>query len=284
MKKFLKYCLFFVLPLLIAAIPVEYMIRQVPNPYKYKYEWMQKNAEDVEILVFGSSHAMYGIRPEFLEGKAFNLAFESQVIAYDYFLLKHFSDKYKNLKTVILPISYFTLFFRFEDLSSWWKCRYHHIYMNCDYHPYSIKYNYELSHLPSAIGKFKSFIKKQIKNEQSNLVDLYGWGNTYLFQKRDTLNISDTKRALSTINWQTSNDWSHIDEIISSVDDVVTFCKSRHIDLILVTLPAWPTYYNNLDPKQYKKMTQLIDSICQKHHLPYLLCCYPNNWKIFIVY
>lgn len=270
MKKFLTYCLLFVFLLLVLSIPLEYLIRQIPNPYSYKYEWMQKNAKDVEILVFGSSHAMYGIRPQYLEGKAFNLAFESQTLAYDYFLLNYFSDKYSNLKTIVLPISYFTLFFRFEDLDSWWKCRYHHIYMDCQYHPYSLKYKLELAHFPSAFQKLKTFLKKKFTNQNLNLIDEYGWGNTYSFSKRDTINITNTKKVLQTINWQTTEDWSHIDEIISSLEDIISFCRTRNIRLCLITTPTWHTYYDNLEPKQLFKMSQLIDSISKKNNLPYL--------------
>ena len=110
MKKYIKTCFFFVLPLIILAIPLEYIIRQVPNPYKYKYDWMQKNAGDVEILIFGSSHTFYGIRPEFFEEKAFNLANASQGIRQDLYLLKYWASRYKKLKTVIYPISFSTWF------------------------------------------------------------------------------------------------------------------------------------------------------------------------------
>ena len=96
--------------ILIAAIRIEYLIRQVPNPYKYKFEWMQKNAEDVEVLVFGSSHTFYGIRPEYFKSKAFSLANVSQGLRQDLFLLEYWADRYKKLKTVIVPISFYSWF------------------------------------------------------------------------------------------------------------------------------------------------------------------------------
>ena len=154
MKKFLKYCLFFVLPLLIAAIPVEYMIRQVPNPYKYKYEWMQKNAEDVEILVLGSSHTFYGIRPEFFDGKAFSLANVSQGPKQDLYLLEYWANRYRNLKMVICPISFSSWCGRgLEYGSESYRCRYYKIYMDCDLYPDLSLYNLELSDYRTAKGK-----------------------------------------------------------------------------------------------------------------------------------
>ncbi len=80
----------------------------MPNPYKY--EWMQENAEEVETLVLGSSHTFYGIRPEFFDSKTFNLANVSQGMKQDLFLIKYWANRYKNLKYVIFPISFFTWF------------------------------------------------------------------------------------------------------------------------------------------------------------------------------
>lgn len=260
------FCLF---PTVVAVLS-EIAIREIPNPYTFKFEWMKNNAHDVETLILGSSHTMYGIRPCCLNGKAFNLAFESQVPAYDFFLLDYFAQDYKKLKTVILPISFFTLFQRFEDMSTWWKCRYHHIYMDCHYHPYSIKYNYELGHYPSAFKKASTFIEKVYKGKDLRLVDETGYSLKCKFSERDTAQISDMNLVKLAIAWQTTNDWSHIDEIISSVNDIARFCRNRHIDLILITTPAWETYFKNLPDRQYSRMCQLVDSICTKNGLHYL--------------
>lgn len=262
--------LFCLLPTVLVALS-EIAIRQIPNPYTFKYEWMKENAHDVETLILGSSHTMYGIKPNLLAGKAFNLAFESQVPAYDFFLLDYFAQDYKKLKTVILPISYFSLFERFEDMKgTWWKCRYHHIYMGCKYHPCSPKYNFELGHYPSAFKKAASFVQKVIEKKDLQLVDEYGWGKKCDFQERDTAQISDLELVKLAVNWQTVDDWSHVGEILSSVNDIIKFCHDREIDLILITTPTWKTYYENLSAKQYSRMRKLIDSISIQNHLPYL--------------
>jgi hypothetical protein len=93
MKKFLKIFIYFFIPIVIASACLEVYMRHIPNSYKYKDEWMKKNGNTVETLILGSSHAYYGINPEYLSWKAFNLANVSQDLERDFFVL----DKYKEL-------------------------------------------------------------------------------------------------------------------------------------------------------------------------------------------
>ncbi len=266
MKKFLKYCLFFVLPLLIAAIPVEYMIRQVPNPYKYKYEWMQKNAEDVEILVLGSSHTFYGIRPEFFEGKAFSLANVSQGLKQDLFLLEYWVDKYKNLKTVICPISFYSWFGRgLEYGTESYRCRYYKIYMDCDLYPDISLYNLELSDFRTAKGK----IAKLLFPNTDPGYDEYGWGNTYKLSKKKMDKWNDGTEAEAAVKRHTAKSWDYIDQNYLRMKELAGFCKSHNIQLVLITTPCWPSYYDNLNSEQLTKMYELTHKFVQENNLPY---------------
>lgn len=269
-KVFLKNCLLFSFFPMLLVVLFEIVVRQLPNPYADKYVWMKNHAHEVETIILGNSHAMYGIKPNLMDGKTYNLAFESQVPAYDYFLLNYFAQDYKKLKTVILPISFFTLFQRFEDMPSWWKSRYYHLYMDCDFHPYSFFYNFEIGHYPSALEKVGAFVEKLIEKKDLRLVDDTGWSFMYSFSERDTSMISNMENVQAIIMRHVSEDWTYVDEIVSSVNDIVKFCRARKIDLILITTPTWKSYYENLPPKQYERMHQLIDSICTKNNLPYL--------------
>lgn len=266
MKKFLKYCLFFVLPLLIAAIPVEYMIRQVPNPYKYKYEWMQKNAEDVEILVLGSSHTFYGIRPEFFEGKAFSLANVSQGLRQDLFLLEYWVDKYKNLKTVICPISFSSWFGRgLEYGTESYRCRYYKIYMDCGLYPDISLYNLELSDFRTAKGK----IAKLISPNTDPGYDKYGWGNTYKLSEKKMGKWNDGTEAEAAVKRHTVKSWDYIDQNYSLMKELAEFCRTYNIRLVLITTPCWPSYYDNLNSEQLTKMYELTHKFQQEYDLPY---------------
>lgn len=266
MKRFLKYCALFVLPIILAVIPVEYMIRQVPNPYKYKYEWMQKNAENVEILVFGSSHTFYGIRPEFFDGKAFSLANVSQGNKQDYFLLKYWTDRYKHLKTIIVPISFSTWFGRgLEYGSESYRCRYYKIYMDCNLYSDWSLYNLELSDMRTSLGKLGKFFLK----DDDPGYDEYGWGTTYKLSKKDTLKWDDGTEAEAAVKRHTAKNWDYIETNYERMKEMAEFCKSQNIRLVLITTPCWHSYYDNLNKEQFAKMCELTHKFQEECDVPY---------------
>lgn len=130
MRKFYLYIGLFLLPILVFLGGAEYIVRSITNEYRYKNEWMNQHADEVETLIFGSSHAWFGINPAYFDGVTFNLSFMSQSPKYDCFLLEKWGDNYKNLKTIIVPISYFTFFFD-EPFGVPQAAAYYRIYMDC---------------------------------------------------------------------------------------------------------------------------------------------------------
>ncbi len=266
MKKYLKYCLFFFLPILIVAIPVEFLLRRVPNPYKFKYEWMQKNAEDVEMLILGSSHTFSAIRPEFLEGKAFSLANVSQGLKIDLFLLEYWADRYKNLKTVICPISYSTLFDRGLEIGGEsYRCRYYKIYMDCDLFPGIWLRNLELSDMRTAKGK----ITKLVFPNADPGYDEYGWGNTNKLSEKKMGKWNDGTEAAAAVKRHTYKNWSYVNQNYALMKEMADFCKKRKIQLVLITTPCWRSYYDHVNEEQLKKMYELIHNIQKEYNLPY---------------
>ncbi len=266
MKTFLKYCLLFVLPFLIAAITVEFTTRQVPNPYKYKYEWMQQNAEEVEVLVLGSSHTFYGIRPEFLGGKAFNLANVSQGPKQDLYLLKYWAGRYRNLETVIFPIS----------SSSWWvrdleysiesyRCRYYKIYMDCDLYPDLSLYNLEISDWRTAKEKFTKFFS----GDSDPGYDKYGWGNTYKLSEKKMDKWNDGTEAEAAVKRHTIKNWEHVNHNDTLMKELAEFCRSHHVQLVLISTPCWHAFYDNLNDKQLTKTYELTHQFIKEYNLPF---------------
>ena len=255
--------MFFFFPMIIATVPVEYMLRRLPNSYKYKYEWMQKNAEDVEILVLGSSQALDGISPKFFMKKTFNLANTSQGLKQDSFLLKYWENKYQHLKTVILPISYFSILEPglLESFGESYRCRYYNIYMDCDLYSGWL-YTFELSDIRTAIMKLEGFLKKR----PTLTCDKYGWSA----KKHSSKELFNTILASKTIKIHTVKNWDKIEINYNRMKEMANFCESRNIQLILITTPCWHTYYDRLEQKQLAKMYELIHRLQKEYGVPYL--------------
>lgn len=242
-------------------ITIEICDRKLPNAYKYKYEWMQQNANDVETLVLGNSHTYYGIQPKYLKGNAFNLANPSQLLEHDFFLLKYWSDKYVKLKTVILPISYFTLFA--NDIESY-RCRYYRIYMDCDLYPsYSFSYNFEIADPKTALFKFSKFIFG-INEEVDWFCDKYG-NEAFNFTSNRMVNWNKNDKRFAA----SAKTWKYTQKNYRILEDIIKFCKDRDINLVLITTPCWHTYCSYLKERQLKKMYSMIHELQRKYKFLY---------------
>jgi hypothetical protein len=272
MKHFLRQSLLFLIPICIVAIVAEVMLRQVPNPYRYKYEWMEQHADSVETLVFGSSHTFYGIRPEYLEGRAFSLANVSQPWKLDIWLLKRWAERCKQLKTIIWPISFSSWFGsgRLEDGTESYRCRFYKIYMHCDLYPNFSKYNLELSDYRTAKGKLGTAVYNLFHDDADPGYDAYGWGKQYKLATKDMEKWNDGTEAAAAVKRHTVKSFEHTEKNIGLMTEVAEFCQQRGIRLVIITTPCWHAYTDSLNSTQLNRMYELTRQFQQKYHLTYL--------------
>lgn len=237
------------------------MRNYVPNPYQFKHDRLSDNSSDISTLILGSSHTFYGISPKWMNDSTFNLANISQIFHYDWLLLSKY--EFKNLKRVILPVSYFSFFDKeFEETDSWDLVINYKIYMDIDTHSDFSKYNFELSHPYIYTKKLRSLI---IKKPLS--CDSLGYGLAFARSNRSN-NWKDSWER--TVDNHTAKDWSAIPGHMKYARMIAEYCKSRNIDLILITTPTWNGYHSHLDSAQLKKTSELIRTLQAEYQLRYL--------------
>ena len=253
MRRFLLYCVLFGAIIVSTLLLGECIIASSDNCYKYKHEWMLDNAEKVETLILGSSHAYYGISPlDFCE-KSFNLANISQNFEYDYLLLKNYEKRLTELKTVILPMSYCSLFdARFEDGDEWWYAINYKKYMDVDVHSDFSKYNFEISKLSVYSGR----LLKILSGNGLPPCDSLGFGMGYTLSARSQTWQED---ACVTVKRHTARDWSAFDWNLACLRSILALCRERSWRPVLVTLPSSHHYYNSLDSAQIGKMYEVVE-------------------------
>lgn len=242
MKLFIKRFLAFVLPIILTFIIIEILIRNIPNDYSYKKQYLDKNSNNIEKLFLGSSHTYYGINPEYITGKGFNLSHISQTINYDYELIKKYDNKWDNLECIAIPIDYFTLFSKAKGSVESWRIKNYNIYYklglsnklseNSEF--LTIKFKYNLKRLSSY------YVKKNSCITCSEL----GYGNVH----REKKNLNET--GIEAAKRHTEKDHSHFDENVKTLNSIIKYAKAKNIKILLYTSPAYITYINNLDKEQ----------------------------------
>lgn len=223
---------------------------------------MNQLADKVEILSFGSSHGQNGINPVYLDGIAFNLGFPSQSPKYDYFLLQKWGDRYKKLKTVIVPIDYFTFFFDEPFGGSCTPC-YYKIYLNCPYHKVFSIYSMEIFSFRSLHGKLVTLME----NNWQPMSDENGFLNGEPTLKDQDWDSPSTTRKV--VRLQTGNADCYENNLLY-MGKMAEFCKKNGVRMILVSLPMWHTFNEEMDIYQLELMYQGIERLKSQYGLPYL--------------
>lgn len=255
MKRFGNLFIVFILPILFAGTGIELLLRQIPNDYKIKGEYLRRYASNVETLVLGSSHSMYGINPEYLDASAFNASFISQTTDLDLAILEEFMPELSNLKTVIVRLSYTTLFETLSETNESWRLKDYKIYLDLS--------------TRAPISRHSELFSVKLKTNLDRLWDYFvlgnsevqcdslGWADNSSFQSPKDLDES----GLKTAQRHTINDNNQLAENIKAFYRIAKLCQDNDVRLVLVTMPGYKSYRDNLDPLQLQKMLDFASHI-----------------------
>jgi hypothetical protein len=247
MKKWLKYTSLFLLPIVLVLISVDIFYRTVPTNYKFKHEQLLQRKDSIEILVFGDSHTMYGINPDWLDKRTFNLANLSQTIYFDELLFQKYIKQLTHLKYVIFPLEYTTMSQVDNTQEDVWRKYFYDAQMDINvplikwYDPkkYSLALSQKLSRTFQALNIWK---------QTNTLVncDHDGWGLGYN-SVIDSVEIVHLAKVISR-----KHDDSRIDisKNIERIKRMIKICDSKKIKVVLINMPVTKEYFSLLNANE----------------------------------
>ncbi len=258
MTLFIQKAIILALPIVLLMVAAEYFVRKVPNDYSFKNKYLYNNSKNIEILVLGSSHSLYGINPEYFSQSAFNAAHVSQSLKYDYFIFNKFKNELLNLKYLIVPISYFTLFYQLEDGIEDWRIKRYSIYYDCQYHN-DLKYNYEI--VGAKPFEVLKNVSKYFKGLNNITVSDLGLGLKYTNEKQ--LDLVDT--GITAAKRHTMTHLDLLDDNIGSLKKLIVESYAMGIKIVLFTPPARESYISNLNKHQLSVMKSNIAAVTREY-------------------
>jgi hypothetical protein len=255
MKKFILKTFIFLLPLIIPGIAMEFLLRQIPNDYEYKKNYLDRNSNQIEVLFLGDSHAFFGLNPVYCTTASFNASHVSQSLNYDLRILKKYEHSWDRLRVVFIPISYFSFFESVESGSESWRIKNYIIY-------YGIKTSKALkdhseilsSKLTNNLGRLVSYY---IKGNTEISCSALGWGISYKSRYAEDLDQTGKEAAKR----HTAKDLRYYSENVVTLKSIIEFGKRHNINIVLFTPPAYKTYVCNLRKDQLNKSIQTAESV-----------------------
>ena len=254
MKRFLLHVILILAPIALVLIGWEFLMRSSPHDLRFKrFGVMEECRKSGEMLVLGSSHAFYGVKTDSIPA-AYNLAFVSQPLAYDRFIFETFLKKPNQLKFVVIPVSAFSLFGERGETETWKEEAYVR-YWGYPAKNFTDKF-FIFGNLPQQLKQYKK-TQKRVKRRgipEAFRMSKTGWGTHQATFAQDE---AFRKAAADAAARHCCVDLENI-AAFEELEKLVSLARENKIKVILFTPPAHKFYYEKLEPRQMKKMYELL--------------------------
>lgn len=264
MKRLILKIVLFLLPIIILAVSLEFLLQQIPNDYTYKKNYLTEHAGEIQILILGSSDTFYGLNPVYFSQNTFNASHVSQTLDLDLKIFNKYKHNFKDLSTVIIPISYFTLWGKLEEGVEAWRIKNYALYH--DMNTKSVTDNFELLNGKLSLN-IQRFYKYYFKEKDAIICSELGWGTDYSSEIKN--NLEKTGKAMAS--YHTVDDINSdknrkiFAENIKILNTFAELCNLKNIKLIFLSTPVYRTYLENLNPEQLNIMLETIGNIVEKY-------------------
>ncbi|HEY9256944.1 hypothetical protein [Chitinophaga sp.] len=261
MNKFIRSVLLFLLPVFVLGITGELLLRHIPNDYSYKNDYLEQHSNKVEVLFLGSSHAFFGMNPQFIHRKSFNAAYVSQSLDYDEAILEKY--QWADLKYLVVPVSYFSLYTTLSTGIEAWRIRNYLIHYQLHTSVVPADYTEMLSsRLDVNFTRLKKYYKK---HEPERGCDDLGWRIPYTHEEQPDLELSGAAAAKRHTFERTPATAKIFEENMASLRKIITFSKEHNVQLLLYTPPGYATYVRHMNRQQWAN-TQKVCEDAQKNN------------------
>jgi len=264
-KSFQNKIIWFLLPVLVVWLSTEIFYRTTATNYTVKAKNVVARYPTTEILVFGDSHALYGINPTYFERETFNIANISQSLYFDELLLEKHLEKHQDVKAIVLNISYFTLSQKENSLEDAWRKYFYDQQMDLDVPTVSFlspkKYSLALAR------RFKkSVVLMHEYHKNGTIVGCTetGYG---LQDARDIVsNKEETSKLIAKKHEDGSLDFSNN---IARLERMIKKCKDNGVRVFLIEMPVHKTYYSLLNQGKKEKINSSCTSLATRFENTY---------------
>ena len=251
MKKFLSKSIVLFLPVAVLAVLAELVMRQLPTDYKAKSDYLKTHSASTEVLILGSSHALFSINPQDLGRKAYNAAYLGQSLDYDARILAKYGGRMTALNTLIVPLSYPSMFESMDHMSLSWRRYNYNLY-------YGLEGHWGLADYSELLGKdvlkqLGSAFSYHVLSDPVRRTDSLGWG-----LRSYPKDLWKSGKASAEGHTRTLDNAEHLErhlQLKSDLDGIVAWCRLHEVNLVFVTTPAFVSYRQELSPDQVELFT-----------------------------
>tara|TARA_R110002074_G_scaffold14142_2_gene49400 strand:- start:528 stop:1436 length:909 start_codon:yes stop_codon:yes gene_type:complete len=258
MKKFLfKTSLLIIVMFSIFLFIETIVLSSNNNQMTFKNSLLKK--QGVEVIILGNSHSFYGINPSVSDYKMINVANKGRKLETDYLILKQNINILPDIKSIIIPISHYTLL---ADKVLQKEKRLYYNYFNLKSYDQGFLNNNLIFNEP-----FRELIDNSIFGSRDNhdlkISDL-GWRTTSRTYKKNITRIKDRINAMEG-TYKEGN--KIINKNIKYLDSISQLSRTYNKKIFFLTPPYHPDYYQYSNIIYHQKIKTIINNFTDEENV-----------------
>lgn len=241
----------------------------LPTSYQKKQNLLSSHRA-ADVVVLGSSHALYGILASQMGKDSINLANSSQSIPLDEQLLSKYLSANPAPRFVIEPISYFSLGYMITKGPEDWRDCWYSIYMQVSERSFFQRIaDRRYWGMPCLLGAKKLWhVARGIFSDFPTMsLDSSGSSNSAT-DLLGTPITDDVGLKRAAYHAQLRNE--DIQESIESLVRMQKLCQKHGSQLVFVTLPVYKTYSKAMDKQRFYNEIQQVRKIPNTRYFDFL--------------
>jgi len=264
-RKFITYCILFFIPILIGYYLIETVTLNLPSRFKINQSLIKNNKDSFETLILGSSQMKDAVNPEWLDSPTISLASSSQHHDSDFKLMKTLVPTFKNLKTVVLEVSY-SHFELPHNGSNFWKNPLYLKYYNVNAFNRSIRLNDRLIYLKNPSLYSKLILSNYLlKSNKDSLNKKAFYINNYegVFSR---VNYNEAKiSTISLFKINTIEDLRIYKTNKELFFEILEYLDDKNIQVIICTVPMYKEYLHKRNPSILLRRDSVLSMANKKY-------------------
>jgi hypothetical protein len=181
----------------------------------------------------------------------------------DFEIFRKYIERFNELKNIIVPVSYFSLWHKLGEGPEHWRLKNYSIYYGIKIKKWHPLYHFELlnGRLSEDFQRLHNYYF--LKKDDVTCTPL-GWIATD--KVAEDMEKSGEKRALlHTYNIHSKKFTRIFNYKVKTLSALAEICNQNDIKLLFITLPTYHTYRKNLNAEQLSEMYETIYAIIQKY-------------------
>jgi hypothetical protein len=266
--KFLLKTTIFLLPLAAVFAYFEINLRGMETTYSIKKRDFEAQLDSVEVLILGSSHALYGIDPAQFSLKTYNLSNSSQTLYYDVRLTEKYLDRMPLLKKVIIPVSYFSLWYQLEDTKDSWRRYFYEKTWGIEHEEIqqfdSENFSYVMLYSPKIALHYW-----QRGFQDTNVTGALKPNGWIPAKPHEQNQLTDLLAKIRVHSHDIVHFENRLDVNLGDLERLVKLLKKRKIEPIFITLPVSELYAKYANQDVVLKNDSLLKKMANRYNLQY---------------